>query len=51
MVFFSKDMKSAKEHLGRIAKGDGSYDESFPALAERQIPHIKNWKTFEIKRR
>lgn len=47
MVFFSKDQASADARLREISKVDKYYKGKKAVLAEKQIPHIDGWKTFE----
>jgi len=48
MVFFSKDIKSAKERVKKLSETDKYYIGKTPILSEKQIPHISGWKTWKL---
>ena len=51
MVFFSKNKKTAKARVKKLAKRNKLYRDKTPMLAETQISHINKWKTWKLKKK
>ena len=50
-IFFSKNTQTAINRIKNLSVSDKNYINKFPVLAKKQIQHIDNWKTFEIKKK
>ena len=49
MIFFSKNQKTAKERIRKLAQTENKYKGKTPVLASTQIKHSSRWKTWILK--
>jgi len=50
-IFFKPNMKEAKKYVKQVCQREGIKKCPTPKLASKskQVKHIKNWKTYEVK--